>query len=337
MISHIFAFNWEKMFQRNRLKYSILLLISGYISFSLAVDKKLPDQKNAIDDPSPFLVVLGIAQDGGYPHAGCKKECCLRYYEGKEKQHYVSCLAVVDPATNQRWLFDCTPDFTFQLHELDSIYPVESNGISGIFLTHAHIGHYTGLMYLGREAMNARSVPVYAMPRMREFLRNNGPWSQLVNLKNIEIRDLAKDSAIKLNDRISVTPFIVPHRDEYSETVGFRISTKNKSVIFIPDIDKWGKWDSDLIKTVQQNDLLFIDGTFFKDGELPGIKMKEVPHPFIEETMDLLTNLPDKQKQKVYFIHMNHTNPALIRDPATINEIEDKHFHVAGEMQKFEL
>jgi pyrroloquinoline quinone biosynthesis protein B len=337
------------MLNKNKLKYTLILLIIGFISSLgqplLGQPLRLPE-KDLSTNESPFLVVLGTAQDGGYPHAGCKKQCCMKYYEGKEKRHYVSCLALVDPVTNQRWFFDCTPDFTFQLHELDSIYPVDGTGppgsairtgISGIFLTHAHIGHYTGLMYLGREAMNTKDIPVYAMPRMREFLRNNGPWSQLVNIKNIDIHNMAKDSTIQLNERISVTSFIVPHRDEYSETVGFRISTKNMNVIFIPDIDKWEKWDKDIVKTVQQNDLVFIDGTFFKEGELSGVKMSEVPHPFIEETMNLLSNLPDKDKQKVHFIHMNHTNPALIRDSVAIHEIEGKHFQVAKELEQFEL
>jgi len=334
MFSPIFAFI---IMRRNKLKYGILLLIIGFIPICFAFNGSVSHIKSAADSQSPFLVVLGIAQDGGYPHAGCKKECCKKYYEGKEKKHYVSCLALVDPLSKQRWFFDCTPDFTFELHELDSIYPVEGNGISGILLTHAHIGHYAGLMYLGREAMNTQNIPVYAMPGMRSFLQKNGPWSQLVNIKNIEIRDLTADSTVYLNDRIWITPFIVPHRDEYSETVGFRISTKNRNVIFIPDIDKWGKWNRDIVKIVQQNDLLFIDGTFFKEGELPGMKMKEVPHPFMEETMSLLANLPDQDKQKVYFIHMNHTNPALIRDSAAIKEIEGKRFHVTKETDKFEL
>lgn len=322
------------MQKKYSLKYGIVLLIAGIISVGF---NKIPSPKNLPDSQSPFIVVLGTAQDGGYPHAGCKKECCKKYYEGKEPRHYVSCLALVDPSTNQRWLFDCTPDFTFELHELDSIYPVDGLGISGILLTHAHIGHYTGLMYLGREAMNTKNVPVYAMPRMRDFLEKNGPWSQLVSLKNIEIHNLANDSTIHLNNTISVTPFTVPHRDEYSETVGFRISAGGRSIIFIPDIDKWQKWNEDIRKVVRQNDILFIDGTFFKEGELPGVKMQEVPHPFIVETMNLLSKLPDEDKQKVYFIHMNHTNPALTRDSAAINEIKRNHFHIAKELEKFEL
>jgi pyrroloquinoline quinone biosynthesis protein B len=320
-----------------KILYISFLLLIGALAATLAVHKKAALKNMDIPTKAPFIIVLGTAQDGGYPHAGCKKDCCQKYYSGKEKRHYVSCLALVDPVNNQRWFFDCTPDFTLQLHALDSIYPTDGLGISGIFLTHAHIGHYTGLMYLGREAMNSQGVPVYAMERMRNYLLNNGPWDRLVKMKNIELHDLAKDSTIQLNERISVTPFRVPHRDEYSETVGYRISTKNMNVIFIPDIDKWEKWDKGLAQTVQQNDLVFIDGTFFKEGELPGVKMKDIPHPFIEETMHLLSNLPEKDKQKVHFIHLNHTNPALTREPAAINEIEALHFHVAAEMEEFVL
>jgi pyrroloquinoline quinone biosynthesis protein B len=293
-----------------------------------------------MSEQSPFLIVLGAAQDGGYPHPGCKKECCAKYYEGREPRHYVTCLALVDPVSHQRWLFDCTPDFTFQLHKLDNLYPpVEGSGagISGIFLTHAHIGHYTGLMNFGREAMNTRELPVYAMPRMKNFLSTNGPWSQLVEKKNITIQSLARDTPVRLNERITVTPFAVPHRDEYSETVGYRISSQTTHVIFIPDIDKWERWDHDLATVVKQNDILFVDGTFFKDGELPGIKMKDIPHPFIEETMALLASLPEKEKQKLHFIHLNHTNPALTDDKNALGEIEALHFRVAKEMAKYEL
>jgi pyrroloquinoline quinone biosynthesis protein B len=294
---------------------------------------------------TPFIVVLGTAQDGGYPHAGCKKSCCEKYYSGKEKRHYVSCLALIDHVSKQRWLFDCTPDFTLQLHLLDSLSNlwgqgapmVEQGNLSGIFLTHAHIGHYTGLMYLGREAMNTHDVPVYTMPRMKAFLQNNGPWSQLVTLKNIELRNLQKDSTIELGNSIKITPFRVPHRDEYSETVGFRISYSNFNVIFIPDIDKWEKWDRDIVKIVKENDILFIDGTFFKEGELPGLTIKEVPHPFMEETMNILKNLPEKEREKVHFIHLNHTNPALTSDSAAIKEIRANHCNVAREGELYNL
>ena len=275
-----------------------------------------------------FIVVLGITQDAGYPQIGCDKVCCKKYWDKKIAKQKVSCLALFDPATNQKWIFDATPDLTEQLHDADKL---QKGNLSGIFLTHAHIGHYTGLMYLGREALNAKEIPVYAMPRMYDYLKNNGPWSQLVSLKNIQLQKLKADSSVKLTDKISITPILVPHRDEFTETVGYSIKTGNKTVLFIPDIDKWQKWDRDIRQLVKQYDHLFLDGTFYKDDELPGRNMNEVPHPFIQESVDLFSELSLTEKQKVWFIHFNHTNPLIDKSSKQYKEVKSKGFNVAVE------
>lgn len=284
-------------------------------------------------DP-PFVVVLGTVQDAGYPQIGCDKECCKKYRDKKVAKQKVSCLALFDPSTNQKWIFDATPDLPEQLHEVDKI---QKGNLSGIFLSHAHIGHYTGLMYLGREALNSKQAPIYAMPRMVDYLNNNGPWSQLVTLKNIELRKLKADSSIMLTDKISVTPIPVPHRDEFSETAGYSIKTGGKAFLFIPDIDKWQKWDRDINQMIKQHDYLFLDGTFYKDGELPGRNMNEVPHPFIQETMELFKDLPASEKQKIYFIHFNHTNPLIDKSSKEYKEVKSKGFNVAVEGLKISI
>jgi len=304
----------------------ILLILLFAIVFS-SVDSQ--------ESQRPYIVVLGIAQDGGYPHAGCRKDCCKKYYDGKEPRHFVSCLALIDPISKQRWMFDCTPDFTFQLHLLDSIYSANDKLLDGIFLTHAHIGHYTGLMYLGKEAMNTKDIQVYGMPDMMNYLKNNGPWSQLVNLNNIKLDSLVADRPFKLNEHISITPFYVPHRDEYTKTVGYKIIINNSNIIFIPDIDKWQKWNRDIVKLVKENDLLFLDGTFYMNGEIVGRDMRDIPHPFIAESMELFKDLSSKDKSKIHFIHLNHTNSALLNDSESRKEIEKKGFHVVNEIEKY--
>ncbi|WP_372800935.1 MBL fold metallo-hydrolase [Lutibacter sp.] len=261
---------------------------------------------------NPYILVLGNAQDAGYPQAGCEKECCKRVYKNPENSRLVSSIALIDPISNENWIFDATPDFPKQLKLLSTHLSKETNLPNGIFLTHAHIGHYTGLMHLGREVINAKRMPVYAMPKMKNYLSNNGPWSQLVNLKNIELKSLRRDSTINLNKRISVTPLQVPHRDEYSETVGFVIHLNNKKILFIPDIDKWNTWEADITSLVKEVDIALLDATFFKDGEIKGRPMSEIPHPFLEESMSLFKNLSSSDKKKIYFIHFNHTNPLLI-------------------------
>jgi pyrroloquinoline quinone biosynthesis protein B len=271
---------------------------------------KTPQQAVITDDlPQQFITVLGIAQDAGYPHPYCGKPCCEAVEKGKEQRKNVTCLGIVDRETQEVFMIEATPDFTQQEHILRGYLKNKTQPITGIFLTHAHIGHYTGLMYLGREAIGAKETPVYAMPKMKGFLENNGPWSQLVGLKNIKIMPLVADSNVLITKNISVKPIIVPHRDEFSETVGFVISSKNKQILFIPDIDKWSKWERNIIDEVGRVEVALLDATFYKNGEIPNRSMSEIPHPFIEETMDLFKKTADKSKIK--FIHFNHTNPVL--------------------------
>ena len=258
----------------------------------------------------PFIYVLGVAQDGGYPQAGCLKKCCFGPINKPELRRWVSSIAVVDNTNNRCWIFDATPDFREQLQMINEVTASENPvNISGIFLTHAHVGHYTGLAHLGLEVMGAKKIPVYAMPRMMNFLTNNGPWNQLITKENIIIEPLQDGAIININDQIKITPFLVPHRDEYSETVGYKISGPVKSVLFIPDIDKWDIWQKDIVAEIKRNDHLFLDATFFNETELPGRDMSQIPHPFVVESMQLFANLSIEEKQKIYFIHYNHTNP----------------------------
>jgi pyrroloquinoline quinone biosynthesis protein B len=282
-------------------------------------------------DDSPFVIVLGIAQDGGAPHAGCTKPCCAERWLDPAQRRHVSCLGLVDPAASAAWLIDATPDFPVQAHRLGDVT------LAGILLTHAHIGHYTGLMYLGREAMGARALPVYAMPRMRAFLETNGPWDQLAELNNIDLRPLAAGEAVELNPRVSVTPLLVPHRDEYSETVGFRIDGPGRSALYISDIDKWHLWDRRIEDVIADVDVAWLDGTFYDAGEVPGRAMEEIPHPFIAESMQRFASLPARERAKIRFIHLNHTNPALDPDTEARRAIEAAGFRVADEGERFDL
>lgn len=280
-----------------------------------------------------FITVLGIAQDAGFPQANCQKECCQIVWRHKHERNMVSCLAIVDAEKKLAWMFDATPDFKDQLFELENILMSNKTNLEGIFLTHAHMGHYTGLMHLGREAMGAKNVPVFAMPRMKNYLETNGPWRQLVTLENIKIQGLKNDSTVILNENISVTPLQVPHRDEFSETVGFRIEGKDKSALFIPDIDKWHLWERDIIEEIRKVDYAFLDGSFYQNGEIKGRDMSEIPHPFLEESMELFKDLSSEEKSKIHFIHFNHTNPVLQKDSEARSHILSEGYRIAEEGQ----
>lgn len=252
---------------------------------------------------SMYVQVLGIAQDGGYPQAGCERPDCVAAWNDPKLRRHVASLAIVDATTNERWMIDATPDFPQQLHML-------GGRINGILLTHAHIGHYLGLAQLGREVIGAHEMPVYAMPKMRAFLEHNGPWDQLVKLHNIDLRPLEDGVPLRLNANISVTPIVVPHRGEYSETVAFIVKGPKRSVLWMPDTDRLEHVE-ELIARV---DVAYIDGTFFDTNELPGRNRAEIPHPMIRDMMERFSKLPGSERMKIRFVHLNQSNPAL-RDP----------------------
>ncbi len=286
----------------------------------------------------PFVLVLGVAQDAGYPQAGCRKACCQPVWTDPGRRRFATSLAIVDPDSHQRWLVDCTPDFREQLRLLDRLAPPPGPApIDGILLTHAHVGHYAGLIHLGREVIGAEGVPVHAMPRMRRFLKDNGPWSQLVSLGNIRLQPLKPAGEFRLNGRIRIRPLLVPHRDEFSETVGFVIRGPSRAVLFLPDIDKWEKWDTSVEDVLAEVDVAFVDGTFYANGEIPGRDMSLIPHPFIEESLARFRRLPQREREKVRFIHMNHTNPALQPDSAAARTIRQTGARVAEQEERIGL
>jgi pyrroloquinoline quinone biosynthesis protein B len=284
----------------------------------------------------PYLYILGVTQDAGYPQTGCYEAHCMPGWKDPGLRRGAVSLGLIDPSDNKKYMFEATPGFAGQFYALEMEAPSERYQFAGIFLTHAHIGHYTGLMFLGHEAMGASMVPVYAMPVMTQYLTKNGPWSQLVNYRNIILSPLQNNQAQALGS-LTVTPFLVPHRDEYSETVGYRIDGPHKSAIFIPDINKWSEWNTDLSELVKTVDYALIDASFYADGELPGRDMSKIPHPFVVESMKTLEDLSAEQRNKVWFIHMNHTNPLLNLESEESIFVRSKGFNIATEGVRLDL
>jgi len=284
----------------------------------------------------PFTVVLGVAQDAGHPQAACTKACCAAAWDGAG--HLVSCLGVVDPVSGERWMLDATPDFRSQLRQLDLLQPPRSQpDLAGVMLTHAHMGHYTGLLHLGREAIGADAVPVYAMPQMRTFLSTHGPWELLLRAGHVRLVELEDRVPVALNERLQIVPFVVPHRHEYTETVGYSVRGAHHAVAYLPDIDKWERWSEPVERLLETHDVCYLDGTFFSDGEIPGRNMADIPHPFIEESLTRFASLAPELKSRVRFIHLNHTNPALDPRSEAAQVVRDAGLGLAEEGERVGL
>jgi pyrroloquinoline quinone biosynthesis protein B len=289
----------------------------------------------SVNSQSEYIYILGNTQDAGLPHIGCQHPFCEDNFNVYE-EHYTTSIAVVNSDLKKYILFEATPDITFQLNNLKRNIFDEFLLPESIYITHAHIGHYTGLMYFGREALGVKDLMVRVLPRMSSFLQNNGPWSQLVDINNIKIKEINFGLRTKELANIEITPVQVPHRDEYSETAGYIIKGKNKKALFIPDIDKWEKWDRDLSQLAKEFDFLLIDATFYDSKEI-NRDISEIPHPLVTETMNLLSGLNKENRNKVYFIHMNHTNMMLDPNSDLSKLVTSKGFNIARLGQKLYL
>jgi pyrroloquinoline quinone biosynthesis protein B len=244
-------------------------------------------------------------------------------------------LAVLDMRDKMAFLVDASPDIGPQfdlVHErMGGDQAAASDTPHGILLTHAHIGHYTGLMFYGYEGLNAARIPVYCTSKMARFLEENGPWSQLVRLQNIALQAIRPEKKMPLTERIAFIPLLVPHRDEYSDTVGFVIIGPQKKLLYIPDVQSWEAWNRSIEKEVERVDYAILDGTFFSPDEFPGRDLSNIGHPFITASMDILGSATKSGKSRIYFTHLNHTNRALDPNGSAQREIREKGFQLASD------
>jgi pyrroloquinoline quinone biosynthesis protein B len=275
-------------------------------------------------------VLLGTAQDGGLPQAGCTCANCRAAWDDPSQRRRVACLGLIDRAARQCWLIDATPDLRVQWHELRKL--ALNSSLAGILLTHAHVGHYAGLIHLGREAWNTHELPVYASTRMGEFLNHNQPWSELIARGNIQLRELTPRQETQLSPALHALPLPVPHRDEHSDTLAFVLRGPQRRLLYCPDIDGWGSGAGILNRLLTGVDVALLDGTFFTADELPGRDLSQIPHPLAGDTAKRLA----RASCDAWLIHLNHSNP-LNRPGAERNWLKARGVGVGACGQRWRL
>ena len=290
----------------------------------------------------PYVLVLGTAQDGGLPHAACRCSRCNAARDDPARARSIASLAIVLPQSDRLFLIDATPDIRRQLDRVRDRVDAPATGVDrspvdGVFLTHAHIGHYTGLAFFGFEAVHTRDLPIRCSSRMAEFLRDNQPWRQLVELQNIRLEELSPDEPFELGDGVVVVPLLVPHRDELSDTLGFVVRGARSSLLYVPDTDGWAVWNHPIESAVREVDVAILDGSFYSTEELPGRDVSSIGHPLITDSMHRLESLVGRGSTQIWFTHLNHSNPALEPAGPERAEIERRGFGVLLEGQEFPL
>ncbi|MDQ3547598.1 MAG: MBL fold metallo-hydrolase [Chloroflexota bacterium] len=277
------------------------------------------------------FVILGSAQDGGLPHAGCLCANCRAARRDWTSRRLPASAGIV--AGDRLALIDATSAFEEQYHRLwerskrSRDYEGERYGAPEIvILTHAHTGHYTGIWQLDRSVLAARGTRVLSPPKMHAFLSTQEPWTGMVREGFIALEPLPLNTRFELLPGVSLTAIEVPHRAEWdTDTVALLINGPNSSALYLPDIDNWDEWQHDIATMVAGVDAAFLDGCFWAAPT-----SRNVPHPPVVETLECLQPLVDAGK-RVSFIHLNHSNPLCEPASAEHQQVIERGFQVGRE------
>ena len=267
------------------------------------------------------ILVLGSAQDAGVPQIGCLCANCKEARKNRAFERFGPSIALLHPRKKFCYIIDASPDIKQQIEIIRNHLTINNNfPITAIFLTHAHYGHCSGLWQLGKECISVKNLPVYCTSKMKSFLATNHPFHHLIDDKNIQINDFLIDEELDF-EGFSIKSFEVPHRNEFADTVGYKIKS-DKTLIYLPDIDDW---NDQILEIISEADFALIDGTFYSSTELP--RSIVVPHPPIDRSIELMKDFDTK----IYFTHLNHTNKILIRNGKEKKEIIKKGFKIASD------
>lgn len=154
------------------------------------------------------------------------------------------------------------------------------------------------------------SCQIYGTERLCQFFRTNQPWSTYIQIGNFLLNPILPQNEIQLSSNLFIQAQLVPHRAEFSDTVGYFVRGPSRTIFYCPDVDSWDRgWteENDLlpIDIVRKVDQAFVDATFFSADELPNRKIDEIPHPTVLQTLEKFRGL----ENKITLIHFNHSNP----------------------------
>ncbi len=275
--------------------------------------------------------LLGSAQDGGVPQAGCRCAHCAAALADREFERLPASLALRGPDGVQ--LFEATRELAHPLALAGGGTP------AAVWLTHAHLGHIDGLGQFGTEVMDARGVPFHCSRAVAEQLRATPGWRALLDGCHLELREWRSGEPVECRG-FSVTPLPVPHRDERSDMHALLVSAKRK-LLFLPDHDDWGATLAAVGAASPRDwfrqlgaDIVLLDGTFWSADELP--RQDAVPHPPVRESLERL-GTRRKGDPRIVFIHLNHTNPLCNPESAESAKLARSGWETGREGQTFSI
>jgi pyrroloquinoline quinone biosynthesis protein B len=286
----------------------------------------------------PFVVILGTAQDGGVPHAGCLCPNCTAARDNPALRHPPVSIGIV--SGDDTVLIDPTMAFEEQVHALWMCRPSSPEHTAEryqppgtVVVTHAHTGHYAGLWQLDRSVMAANQVQVLGPRLTIDLLRANEPWKTMQVDGFIDLKPVGFDVVQQVATDVEIELIQVPHRSEWAtDTAAVVVTGPSRRMLYLPDIDSWEEWNRSLVDTVESFDVALLDGCFWQAPVRKG-----VPHPPVNQTMDLLQEVVDSGRTAVGFTHLNHSNPVFTPGSDERRTVIERGFFIATEGDRFEI
>lgn len=283
------------------------------------------------------VVVLGAAAGGGVPQWNCGCPVCLAARtKHPELQRTQASIAI--SADGDHWfLINASPDLRQQLIATPQLHPapgkLRHSPISGVILTNGEIDAVAGLLSM-REGW---PFTIYAHSRVLAILKSNSIFNVL-NEKNVRRQPIEVEQTFEpaLPDGspsgIEILPFAVAGKsawylegkvhpageDGAGDTLGLRIRDKATGKFFYFLAACAGVTD-DLKSRLAGAPLVFFDGTVWRDDELirAGLGTKtgqSMGHIAMSGDKGAITALAGLDIGQKMFLHVNNSNPALLRN-----------------------
>ena len=290
----------------------------------------LVKEKKWRDGKMVEVILLGIAQDGGRPQAGCNLNCCAKIQAKPELWSSPVSLGILEE--KDLHLIEASRMIGKQLSMIDNKIP------KSVWITHAHLGHIDGLGQFGTESMNTSRVTLHCSERVSKNIEKTPSLKLLLENEKLVFGEWG----IK-NKNFKITPIEIPHRDELGDNHALVIEGIQNRLLFMPDHDTWDETlkcvgfetIKDWLKSLEI-DVALIDGTFWNDKEIKHRSQEDIKHPPIEETLKRI-GMSEKDDPRIIFIHFNHTNPVFNEETEEYKKVIEMGWEIGTEGMRFYL
>ena len=305
-----------------------------------------------------LIKVLGASAGGGFPQWNCNCALCRRARSGNAAVPPRTQASLAVSADGVRWiLLNASPDLPQQIALTPALHPATSCGmrhspISAVVISSGDVDALAGLLSLREQ----QQFSLYAHEPVLRIIGAN-PVFRVLDPAFVERRLLPVGAATQLLDGagkplgLVIESFAVSgklplyeevddgHNASDEAVIGLSVTGHGGRMVFVPAC---AALTEDLAARIGGADLLFFDGTLWRDDEMvragvgrkTGKRMGHMSVSGPDGSMAMLAPVPVKRR---IFIHLNNTNPLLADDSPETAEARAAGWEIAFDGMEIEL